>query len=523
MSRSAEAVRVTDLLVIGAGLGGCAVALAAARAGIKVTLLNSAQDFNSSASYMAQGGILYRGKADSLQSYMDDFQQAGDHIVNPQAVRQIYHYGPELLDEILIGELQIPFNRTPQGDIDLTREAAHSRKRIAHVKDHTGKAIQEQFRKKIKNTTNIELISGATAVDLITLAHHSLDDLHIYEPITCTGAYVFFQDSGKVHPVLAKQTVLATGGLGCIYLHTSNSETARGDGYAMAYRAGGRIMNMEYIQFHPTTFFSTNGERFLITEALRGEGGVLRNRDGENFMPRYHEMASLAPRDIVSRSIIKEMNRTESACVYLDITHKDGDWIKDRFPTIYQRCLEHKVDMTQEPIPVVPAAHYECGGVAVDTLSNTTIKRLKTVGEVACTGLHGANRLASSSLMECLVYGTLAGRDCADKIRLNNFIIPRVEQWRGEQESIDPDLIREDMLIVQHTMWNYVGIVRTKKKLERAFGIFQKLCYDIEQFYAHSQLDNNLIGLRNMATTSQMVLHAARLNRESRGCHYRIN
>lgn len=523
MKPSAAAYRVVDVLVIGSGLAGCSAALAAAQRELNVVLITSASDIEGCSSYQAQGGIMYRAPDDNIQSFIDDFQQAGAGIVNEKAIHQIYRYGSQLLQEILVDQIGVPFDRDTTGELSLTQEAAHSKKRIAHVKDHTGKFIQERMFQRVRETENIELITAATAVDLITLAHHSLNYAHVYEPSTCSGAYILFQETGEVRPVLAKQTILATGGLGRIYLHTTNPEKARGDGYVMVYRAGGRIMNMEYTQFHPTTLFSPDGERFLITEALRGEGGILRNRAGQAFMDDFHALGSLAPRDIVSRGIIQEMNRTESSYVYLDVTHKDAAWIRERFPTVYQKCMEINIDLTREPIPVVPAAHYECGGVAVDGLGNTSIRRLKAVGEVACTGLHGANRLASSSLLECLVCGTLAGQNCAELIRTEKAVIPQVEQWQAETEPVDPDLLREDLLIIKHTMWNYVGIIRTHKKLERAFGIFQKLCYDIEQFYAHSQLSDELIGLRNAATASTLVLHAARLNRKSRGCHYRID
>jgi L-aspartate oxidase len=419
--------------------------------------------------------------------------------------------------------LNVPFSRKENGEISLTREAAHSKSRVAYVQDYTGKAIQDCFYKKLKSMPNIEILTGVTAVDLITLAHHSLDYTHIYEPSTCSGAYLLFQNEEKVYPVLSNWTILATGGLGRLYLHTSNPISARGDGYAMAYRAGARIMNMEYVQFHPTTLFTSNDERFLITEAIRGEGGVLRNKYGEDFMKNYDNLGNLAPRDVVARSIIQEINRTESQYVYLDITHKEPDWTKSRFPSIYKKCLDLKIDITKDWIPVVPAAHYECGGIAVDSLSNTTVKRLKAVGEVSCTGLHGANRIASSSLLEGLVYGTIAGRDCAEKIGKEEYIIPKVPLWKAEFEPVDPDLLRQDRLTIQHTMWNYVGIIRTKRKLDRAFGIIWRLQQEIENFYANSKLNDELIGLRNAATSSLLVLHAARLNKISKGCHCRID
>jgi len=521
--RGAEPFRETDVLVIGGGLAGCATAYAAAQMGLQVTLLSIGNDSNVSSSYQAQGGIIYRNSEDSFQDFLKDFQSAGADLVNEESVKIIYEYGPKLIDEILIGKLSVPFDRKQSGEIALTREGSHSRERIAFVKDYTGRAIQERFHDKLKQIPNIEILSNTTCVDLITLAHHSLNPLHIYEPSTCAGAYVHFQDCRKTHPILAKLTILASGGLGRLYLHTSNPHHARGDGYAMAYRAGARLMNMEYIQFHPTTLFSTNDERFLISEAVRGEGGILRNKEGEDFMTRYHPLGSLAPRDVVARSIMQEIGRTGTPFVYLDITSKNTDWLKQRFPQIYDKCLTVKVDMAREGIPVVPAAHYECGGVAVDDLGNTTIRRLKAVGEVACTGLHGANRLASSSLLECLVFGTLAGHDCAERIRRDVIITPKVAPWKKEPEPLDPDLFQQDRLTIKHTMWNYVGIVRTAKKLERASGILWRLQRDIEKFYAHRQLNDELIGLRNAATTSMLVLHAARLNKASRGCHYRLD
>lgn len=514
----------TDVLVIGTGLAGLSAAYAAAREGLGVVLITAQADLPESSSYYAQGGIIYRADKDTEESFLGDFQRAGAGIVNEDAVRVIWQRGPECIEKILCDELQVPFNRNSDGKLALTKEGSHSFPRIAFVKDYTGQSVQDCFVRRIRTFDNITIMQNVTAVDLITLAHHSRNPLHIYEPSTCVGAYVFAQKEKEVYPVLAKYTILATGGLGSLYLHTSNPSTRiRGDGYAMAYRAGARIMNMEYVQFHPTTLFSTNEERFLITEALRGEGALLRNKRGEAFMKRYHELENLAPRDIVARAIITEMNETDSKFVYLDITHRDRAWIKRRFPKIYEKCLEHKIDIATEGIPVVPAAHYECGGVATDMRANTTIRRLKAVGEVACTGLHGANRLASSSLLECLVFGVIAGQDAATQIASGEMIRPAVSAWRKETEAIDPDLIRQDRSIIRQTMWNYVGIVRTKKKLERAFGILWQLNQDIQHFYHHSELSDDLIGLRNAATTSLLVLHAARLHKGSRGCHYRID
>ncbi|MCF7886010.1 MAG: L-aspartate oxidase [Candidatus Marinimicrobia bacterium] len=521
MNKKADIYKNTDVLVIGNGLAGLSAAYAAAKRELEVTLVFRGEDCHDTGSSHAQGGIIYKSKNDNLDRLMQDFQEAGDHIVYDQAVKQIYKHGAEFVEKILKQEARVPFDTDANGSISNTKEAAHSVARIAHVRDYTGLAIQEHFEDTVKDMENIHIINNATAIDLITLAHHALDFKLAYKPSTCMGAYFYFQNSGAVHPIMAKQTILATGGLGRIYLHTTNPQGIRGDGYAMLYRIGGRIMNMEYVQFHPTTLYTSGEERFLMTEALRGEGAVLRNINGKDFMQDYHKQGSLAPRDIVARSIISEMNRTNSSYVRLDITHKDRGWLKDRFPTVYNKCQKEGIDMATQGIPVVPAAHYECGGIAVNDNADTTIKGLKAVGEVACTGLHGANRLASSSLLECLVYGTLAGHDCYDKIQNNNFINAEIVKWQEETEEVDPDLLREDRMIIRHTMWNYVGIVRTNKKLERAANLLQQLADDIEQFYAHSTLSDKLIGLRNAVTTAKLVLHAAQLNRKSRGCHYR--
>ncbi len=521
--KSANQIIETDVLVIGSGLAGCSAAYAAAQEGLNVIMISSESELAETSSYYAQGGIIYRADDDTEASFLDDFQRTGVGIVNPEAVKVVYQNGPSLVDKILCDDLQIPFSRRSDGRLDLIMEGSHSFPRIAYVKDHTGQSIQDRFHAKIRQMDKITIHTRATCVDLITLAHHSLDHLHIYQPSTCVGAYVLFQDENEVYPILAKVTILATGGLGSLYLHTSNPPRVRGDGYAMAYRAGARIMNMEYVQFHPTTLFTTNNERFLISEALRGAGAVLRNKRGEDFMRQYHELGSLAPRDIVARSIITEMNKDGSHYVNLDITGRDGEWVKQRFPKIYQKCLEYKVDITREGIPVVPAAHYQCGGVATDMQANTTIRRLKAVGEVACTGLHGANRLASSSLLESLIFGVIAGKDAAVRIASDKFIIPTVAAWKKETEAIDPDLVRQDRSTIKQTMWNYVGIVRAEKKLDRAFGILWQLNEDIQRFYQHSELTDQLIGLRNAVTTSMLVLHAARLHKGSRGCHYRTD
>jgi L-aspartate oxidase len=355
----------------------------------------------------------------------------------------------------------------------------------------------------------------------------------VYAEPTCVGAYVWFSGTANIEPILAGETLLATGGLGQLYLHTTNPRSARGDGIAMAYRAGARLLNMEYIQFHPTALYqptmqpaqSGRGISFLISESVRGEGGVLIKRDGQQFMEKYHHLGSLAPRDVVARAIHTEMVENDEPCVFLDITHKDADWVRRRFPNIHARCLELGIDITKQPIPVVPAAHYACGGIAVDLQARTSIRRLRAAGEVSCTGLHGANRLASTSLLEGLVWGVEAGNSIADDLEGNghNAYYPEISPWHYEEEAVDPALIVQDWLTIKYTMWNYVGVVRTTKRMKRARAILRELQTEIEYFYQRAKLSDDVIGLRNGCQAALAVLFAALENRVSRGGHYRVD
>ena len=506
----------SDLLIIGAGIAGASAALKAATLGGNVVIATRAQDICQSNTAHAQGGIIFKGKNDSLDLFLSDFQQAGQNICNPKAIKQLWNYGPKFVQEVLIDALNIPFNRDKSGTLHLTIEAAHSVPRIIHVDDLTGKAIEEHLIKALKLLPNVHFLPAATAVDLLTLAHHSKNYLDIYEPPTCFGAYLYCQDKRRVVAVKARETILATGGLGGLYLHTTNPPGSRGDGVAMAYRAGARLMHLEYIQFHPTSLYLPHGERFLISETVRGEGGKLLNIKGETFMLNYYPLGDLAPRDIVSQSIQTEMLKTKSECAFLDISFKDAAWIEKRFPNIYKRCLSVGIDMTKEPIPVVPAAHYSCGGIAVDLFGRTTINRLWGIGEVSCTGLHGANRLASSSLLEGLVWGTRCGEQALEHSHNTPFVFPEIEPWKNETEEADKDLIRQDWINIRQTMWNYVGLIRTPKRLERAQTILTDLQREIEQFYAKSELSDDLIGLRHGIQTALLILHAASLNRNQK-------
>ena len=513
----------TDVLVIGSGIAGCSAALAAAKKGLQVILVTGGEVAEESNTLYAQGGIIYKGKNESEKVFCADFRRAGAEMCKPDALRLLYNYGPRLVEEILIDELGIDFSRTPSGELDLTLEGAHSIPRIIHADDTTGKAIEVAFIKAIAASDKIRVIPASTAIDLLTISHHSLNPLDVYEPPTCFGAYIYIRKDDRVVVILAKETVLATGGLGRLFLHTTNPPGARGDGYAMARRAGARMINMEYIQFHPTALYHRDAENFLISESLRGEGATLLDRGGNEFMKSYHDLGSLAPRDVVARAIHEEMLKENDECVFLDISHKDSKWVKERFPNIYRHCLAFGIDITKETIPVVPAAHYSCGGVAVDARALTSISRLRAVGEVSCTGIHGANRLASSSLLEGLVWGTLAGEDIASSLDEGNDYFPDIDGWRYETEEVDPALIHQDWLTIKHTMWNYVGLSRTSRRMDRAFQILSELRGEVERFYAHSRLSDDLIGLRNGIQTALLVLDAARVNRRSMGCHFRVD
>jgi L-aspartate oxidase len=374
----------------------------------------------------------------------------------------------------------------------------------------------------LQRLPNVQFITDATAIDLLTLSHHSTDPADVYEKPTCIGAYVLFHNSGLVEPIVAGETLLATGGLGQLYLHTTNPRGARGDGIAMAYRAGARMLNLEYVQFHPTALYQQDGERFLISEAVRGEGGILIRRSGESFMEKYSPLGSLAPRDVVARAIHTEMLEHEEPCVFLDISSKPADWIRRRFPNIYQKCLSIGIDMTTQPIPVVPAAHYACGGIAVDLQGRTSIFLLRAAGEVACSGVHGANRLASTSLLEGLVWGVESARSIADDFQESGpRSFPEVAEWRYENETPDPALILQDWNTIKYTMWNYVGLVRTSKRMKRARAILRELQSEIEYFYERARLSDEIIGLRNGCQAALAVLFAALENKKSCGAHFR--
>ncbi|HSH02310.1 MAG TPA: L-aspartate oxidase [Anaerolineae bacterium] len=516
----------TDVLIIGCGIAGGTAALTLANAGVTVTVITRARQPEDSNTYWAQGGIVYRGQDDSAAQLVEDVLHAGAGHCYPPSVQILAEEGPDLIDKILIEQAGVSFDQADDNSLALTIEAAHNQPRIIHVADATGKAIEINLLNTLQQHPNVRLLTGHTAIDLLTLSHHALDRLAVYQPRTCVGAYVLNQDTGAVLRCLAKKTVLASGGIGQIFQQTSNPKGARGDGLAMAYRAGARVINCEFVQFHPTTFHDEGVPNFLISEAVRGAGARLVHANGQPFMQKYDpEWKDLAPRDVVARSIHNEMLEKGVPHVFLDLrSFIAEETIRARFPSIGQQCWQYGVDITRDLVPVVPAAHYFCGGVWVDEWGQTTIQQLYAVGEVSCTGVHGANRLASTSLLEGLVWGERAGRHIKQHLATTNApSASNIPMWReGGGDSPDPVLVAQDMSSIKQIMWNYVGLVRTTPRLARALRELRHLETEIEEFYRIAQLTDELIGLRNAVRAAIVVTNAAWSNKQSMGCHYRI-
>lgn len=513
----------TDVLILGTGIAGGTAALRLAEAGVRVVLVTRASDPSESNTYYAQGGIIYQGAEDAPEKLAEDITRAGAGHCNPQAVRILAEEGPPLVRTFLAEKLGVQFDQH-DGQWSLAREGGHTIPRIVHVADATGTSIQQAISRALRAHPNITLLNAHTAVDLLTPSHHALNRRAVYAPQACVGAYLLNQATGRVKRCLARHTVLATGGLGQIFLHSSNPVGARGDGLAMAYRAGARVINAEFVQFHPTTFYHRLAPRFLISEAVRGAGARLVHADGTPFMQTYDtEWKDLAPRDVVARSIHHEMLARDVPNVYLDLrSYVAQAEIRAHFPTILRYCLEYGVDITRDLVPVVPAAHYFCGGVWTDDWGRTTLENLYAIGEVACTGLHGANRLASTSLLEGLVWGDRVARHIQQAPRPPAPNTSDIPPWReAADEWPDPALISQDMSSIKHIMWNYVGLVRTAPRLERALRELRHLETEIEQFYRRTRVTDGLIGLRNAVRTAVIVAAAAWENKTSMGCHYR--
>lgn len=520
---SEEKSLLTDVLVIGCGIAGAAAAMQAAKSGLKVIVITKNARPEESNTYYAQGGIVSLGYDDHPELLKEDIMESGDGINDPAAVELLSEEAKKDVDEILIKELKIPFTRSSPDSLDYAQEAGHSRRRILHVQDTTGKTIEERFIERLKAEPNVTILTDHRAVDLLTIPHHSKNPVFYYKEPQCIGAYVLDNQTNLVKRIFAPYIIMATGGCGAVYLYTSNPRGAIGDGYAMAYRAGARIVNMEYIQFHPTSLFHRDAEGFLISETVRGEGARLKTKDGRTFMENYNKKKELAPRDEVTRAIYEEMTNSNSAYVLLDLVSYARFDIKKRFPNIYKTCLRYGIDIAKEPIPVVPAAHYSCGGVLVDEWGRSSLNNLYAVGEVSCTGVHGANRLASISLLEGLVWGTRAGKHIADHF---DPIIPydclEIHEWYypEKEEEVDPALINQDWISIRSTMWNYAGIIRTKKRLERAKADLDYLHHRIMKFYKEARMDAKVVELKHGIQVALLITYAALSNPVSRGAHY---
>ncbi len=507
-----------DYLVVGSGIAGLWFALKAADHG-RVTIVTKAEPTESNTAY-AQGGIAsVLHPDDSFEQHVEDTLRAGAGLCRREIVEIAVREGPAQLGE-MSERYGVAFDLRPGSseeapELDLGLEGGHSARRVAHVGDATGRAVAAKLLEAVEAHPNITLLSRHMATDLLTMAKHG-------GPDAVFGAFVLNEESHRVRSLIARATVLATGGSGKVYLYTSNPDVATGDGVAMGYRAGAAVADMEFMQFHPTCLFHPEAKSFLISEALRGEGGKLRLNDGQRFMDRYHERGELAPRDVVARAIDAELKRTGHDCAWLDMTHLDPDFLVRRFPTIHERCLTYGIDMRKRPIPVVPAVHYSCGGLVTDPVGHTTVENLYAIGEVACTGLHGANRLASNSLLEGLVFAARA----AEAVRgVKGYRPKSLPVWdaTGAIEQHEAVIVAHNWDEIRRLMWNYVGIVRSEKRLERARRRIAVIREEIREYYWKHLISPDFIELRNLALVADLVVAAALRRKESRGLHYMVD
>jgi L-aspartate oxidase len=509
----------TDVLVIGCGAAGLSLGLRLADVARVAVLAKG--PLSEGSTYYAQGGVsAVLGADDSIASHIQDTFIAGAGLCNPDSVRFTVEHGKESIEWLRKQGVVFTTEARADGSVDyhLTREGGHSHRRVVHAADATGRAIQTTLEERARKHPNITLFDHFIAVDLITTRKLGMSGN------CCLGAYVLNRHTGKVEVFQARLVVLASGGASRVYLYSSNPDGSTGDGIAMAWRAGCRVANMEFMQFHPTCLYHPQAKSFLITEAVRGEGGRLLLPDGTRFMKNFDSRLELAPRDIVARAIDHEMKRLGIPCVYLDISHKPADFIQSHFPTVYGKCLEYGFDMTREPLPVVPAAHYTCGGVMTDLAAHTDVGGLYAVGEVAFTGLHGANRMASNSLLECLVFAASASQDI--RTRLDHApLLPELPTW-DESRVTDSDeevVVAHNWAELRRFMWDYVGIVRTNKRLRRAKNRVDLLLREIDEYYGNFRISSDLIELRNLALVADLIIRCALARKESRGLHYTLD
>ena len=515
----------SDFLIIGTGIAGLSYALEVAEYG-SVNIITKKQDSEATTNY-AQGGIAaVSSKEDSFEAHIEDTLRGGAGLCNPEVVRKVVEAGPRCIQRLK--DVGVQFSTRRQGlksRFDLGIEGGHSHKRVVHAADFTGREIERGLLAAIAARPNIRIYENHLVIDLLT-QHQIGGKRKAGEKTRCWGAYVLDTRTEEVKTFTSKITLLATGGAGRVYSHTTNPEIATGDGIAMAYRAGAAIANMEFVQFHPTMLYHPQANSFLISEAVRGEGGKLRLVDGKFFMQHYDPRRELASRDVVARAIDAELKKSGDACVFLDITHLPPDFIKERFPRIYERCSELNLDITREWIPVVPAAHYICGGVQTDLYGQSSIENLWAIGEVASTGMHGANRLASNSLLEAVAFAEFASRDSTPKFKeIENQPLPRVPEWSssGVFDQKEWVIVSHDRQEIAQLMWDYVGIVRSNYRLDKARERLEILSRDIEDFYRKNPIRADVIELRNIAMVARLIVRSARTREESRGLHFNLD
>lgn len=513
-----------DVLVIGNGIAGSITALLLAEQGFRVILLTKGETLEETNTAKAQGGIVFRGPGDSPTKLYEDIMRASSGSSAKHSALLVARLGPILVKKILFEYLNVPFDRDAEGNLDFFREGAHSLRRILHVKDYTGRIIQEMLNQKVSAHPLVELKSGFMGVELITSSLYAQDHAWRYKPRECWGAYVVDRKRREIIPLIARNTVLATGGLNAIYEYSSGGPWNTGDGLAMAARAGAHLVNMEYVQFHPTLFYSPRSSgSFLISEAVRGEGAELVDHQGQPFMYKYHPLGDLAPRDVVARAIFRELQSTQEKCVYLDLRGRlSPEKIKATFPGIYEELLRHNLDITRDPIPVVPGAHFLCGGILTDSWGRTNLGRLYAVGEVACTGLHGANRLASTSLLEALTFSYRVAHRIARS--QDGFSCASILPWEEKIGDPPPVSVTERLKdMVKRNTWQYVGLIRHREGLARAREVFLQLHNEVVALRNRHGVSREILELANMIESALLVTESALRNPHSCGTHFRAD